>query len=203
MSERLLGTHLHAPLPSTTYTHLRCSRSAAGQPASSLLSSWVKGCRVEQGLQHWLWLACLLSISRGEGSSPAMAQCEQATPHCCGHRVSTGHTHRESEVHVWTYRAKTLQSWCVYTCGMNTKKLNEGQKQHRHSLYKSKCTTCTQTVNKLCSHDTRRQKTVTKKTNRDKASSPHSPCILHPTRLKPRLMLESGVTCHSKATNSS
>lgn len=48
-----------------------------------------------------------------------------------------------------------------------------------------------------------RPTTETNKTNGDEASGPRSPCVLHPTRLKPRLMLESGETRHSTAANSS
>lgn len=83
-------------LPSTTYTHTvshcNCNSSAAGRPSSSPLSGWLNGCRVERGPECWLWLACLLSISWGEGSSPATAQCQNRPPRAAiRHKVTRTH----------------------------------------------------------------------------------------------------------------
>lgn len=93
--------HLHPHTPQTP-SHCHCNSSAAGQPASSPLSGWLSGCRVERGPECWLWLACLLSMSWGGGSSPAVAQCQQATSRCLGHKVSNDHTHTQShKVHMY------------------------------------------------------------------------------------------------------
>lgn len=101
--------------------------------------------RPTEWLHCWLWLACLLSISWREGSSPATAQCQQATPRCRGHKVFNSHTHTHR---VTGYTHACTCVWAAEGQGAAAAGDADSKTEARVSAGMYKSTTCTQTVNK-------------------------------------------------------